>query len=256
MNRIQFYYRNSQLRCNESQTLFLEKLFGASRVITNRLANETKHMTDIDAASWEPSYDECYGLVMKLLNESDGAMYDLLTPELIRSIIVGWLSEWSDFRNKRNGRPQFKTSRQEQAVWLLNSSLFSKRGDEVSIMTKQVFMLTHTRIEFTSRPTACVIRRVASGEYFITVLMERRCTDVKPTQDEVMTNWGEKICAVEAVLHKSKLRYPDPAVRRQRNTADENYLMTLRKITTDRFVRACDAKARSFQESQSVVTSQ
>ena len=246
MDKITFVYRSSELRLTEAKVLYLEQLFAVSRMIYNRLTAQVQSLSDIKATSWNPSFDDCEALVLKMMNESEGIIYDMMIPSLTKSVISAWLSEWADFREKRSRRPVFRTSRVDQTLWLLSADLFHKKGDEVYVLDER-FDLTRSEVSFNHKATAAAVRRI-TGRYYVTILQEKVTKTVHHTQDDVMTRWGDRILELEQKISEMSSACQDFAtfqIRRQPMTLQ---LHRLRKIALHRIVRTCDEKARLQSE--------
>lgn len=250
MDKITFVYRSSELRLTEAKVLYLEQLFAVSRMIYNRLTIQVQSLSDTKAAAWNPSFDECEALVLKMMNESEGMVYDMMIPSLTKSVISAWLSEWADFREKRSRRPIFRTSRMDQTLWLLSADLFHKKGDEIYVLDEK-FDLTRSEVSFNHKATAAAVRRIA-GRYYVTILQEKVAKTAHHTQDEVMTRWGDRILELERRISEMSSSCPDFATFQVRRQPMMLQLHRLRKIALHRIVRMCDEKARLQSEQTEV----
>lgn len=234
---LQFYYRVHRLQLTDAQRLTLECMFGMVRMITNHLLNQVKHMTDQDAAGWAPSFEECEALALKLINESDYDSFSRITPSILKGILVSWLSEWDDFRQKRIKRPTFKMSRDSQHAWMIGGDVVKYEGNRFNLIgfDTEDIILPESEISVPKRSLACVLKRTSGMKYYFAALHEN--SSISPTgQDETITKWGSVILRLQSEMKREiQTRY----------YKKERQIMALRKITLHRLLRQEEEKYRS-----------
>ncbi len=245
--KLQFYYRFHSLRCSRDQALVLESFFGMVRMITNHLLNQFKHLSDIEASSIVVKVEDAEKLILRMMNEQDYPMFKQLSPVLLKSILVCWCAEWEDFRCKRIRRPQFRCHRDEQSAWLIGSDLLNYQVDRFSLvgLDEVVFHLPECRINLPKKTTAYLLRRNLNGQYYFISLHERLCETPHSAQDEMITQWGERILEIESDSRIRRSRYLGEHYRQQDKQKEyEHRLITLRKIALHRLLRNQEEKLK------------
>lgn len=247
---VQFYYRLAHLHPSKEQTLLLESFFGMMRMITNHLTLQTKLLNDTEAAKQRFIFEECEALCLRYINDSDFPMMDHISPAILRSMIIAWISEWEDFREKRTKRPEFKTSKDVQQFWILESGALRILGDSFSFdcFPDQIFTLPPSRIQLPRKTTACYIQRNAPGVYQFVALYEQPTLNPHPAQDEVITQWGEKIRNIENEINGTRRHYLMGNRRKPSDRRNEHRLMLFRKIILARLIRQREEKLKEEQE--------
>ena len=245
--KLQFYYRFHLLRCSKDQTLVLESFFGMVRMITNHLLNQFKHLPDSDAYQARITVSEAEQLILRMMNESDYPMFNYLSPDVLKSILVCWCTEWEDFRNKRIRRPVFKSHRDEQTAWLIGAGVLDYQVSRFALkgLPETWFELPESRIMLPKKTTAYLLKRDGYGRYFFVSLHERLCTEVHAAQEETITQWGDRILEIESSTRTKQSRYLGEGFRsREKNKENEYRLIALRKITLHRLLRNQEEKLR------------
>ena len=243
---VQYYYRYHTLWLSSEQTLEIEIWFGMVRAITNHLLNLTKHLDHRSAIAVRWTVDDAIHEVLKLMNADDSVLFERCSPVILRSIVTAWVSEWDDYRSARvPKRPEFKQSKDEQAIWFLEPSAIDYRIDSFQLPggTSTRINLTPPRIELPRKATAFMLARNKEGSYIFAALHERKTLEVHHNQDSEITKWGKRVLKTEHELRELRQRYRDnqhPKVKQAEAT-----ILTLRKITLHRLLRHREEKLMS-----------
>lgn len=247
------FYRACRLTLTEEAKTTLEKYFGLSRFLSNHLLNLTQDHSDADARRREIKYEECEAEILKKMNASDDSIFKdgLITPELMKGLVVSWVSEWNDFRHERVHRPTFKRYSDVQKFYILDMDAvaYTKNNFKVLHTPELSIDLTPPKHYLPERATAHLLKKEADGSYWLYSLHEA----VKPFPatelDEELTNWGKKMIQIERELKNARRRYLNTSGTRRGNMPQqEHFLMTLRKISLDRLLRQRESKILMFRE--------
>lgn len=239
---VQYYYRFHTLWLTPEQTLELEIWFGMVRAITNHLLNLTQHLSKIDAQAVRWTIEDATNETLKMMNLHEGSMFERCNPFVLRSILAAWVSEWEDFRNNRIKRPEFKQSKDEQYLWLLEpDAVVDYQADQFKLHgpSSAIFGITPPRIELPRKSTAYLLSRDKEGVYSFAALHERTTGEVHPNQDSEVTKWGKRVVTIEREVRELRRRY-GPAHQNVKNA--ENRVLTLRKIILHRILRQREVK--------------
>lgn len=244
-NSVQYYYRYHTLWLTAEQTLELEIWFGMVRAITNHLLSLTQHLSKTDAQAVRWTMEDATIETLKMMNLHEGTMFERCSPVILRSILAAWVSEWEDFRNNRIKRPEFKQSRDEQSLWLLEQDAMADyQTDQFKLHgpSTVIFGITPPRIELPRKSTAYLITRDKEGTYSFAALHERNTGEVHPNQDPEVTKWGQRVISIEREARELRRRY-GPSHQNIKNA--ECRVLALRKIILHRILRQRDAKVQS-----------
>lgn len=253
-NYIQFYYRHSRLRLTEPQRVKLETLFGMVRVLVNHLVQKLQSFNDIHASNTELTFEECETILLRYLNDNEFSwgQEDYLQPAVLKGIVLAYISEWEDFRHKRNRRPPFRSFQDEQQFWVLDPKFVSYSEDRFTLFNDPdlSFTLPPSRIPLPRSATAHLLQRGSDGYYTLSSLHERICMTPHPDQDPIITNWGARIVQSTQKTRHNRRRQWNTAASRQRQTEVTDEAMILRKITLDRLLRQRNEKIQTIQQQQ------
>lgn len=242
---IQFYYRYHVLKLDVEQTLLMERWFSVQRMISNHLFSLTQHLLNSDAIAHKWTVEAAMAEALMVMNKSDNEIFDHVTPVILRSIVVAWVSEWEDYRNNRIRRPEFKSHRDEQTLWFLDKDCIDYKETQFLLNGSDAapIQLPASRIEVPRKATAFMCGRTKNGSYVFASLHERMCREVHEKQDMEATRWGKRIVLIEQELREHRRRYKDPSHPKVK--AAEDLILTLRKIILHRILRQREEKINS-----------
>ena len=242
------HYRAVQLQLNPDQRAAVERFFGMVRMVTNNLLLKTKDYPDSLARSKEFTIEELEQETLRFMNESDYPPFKegLLTPGILKGILVAWLSEWNDFRHRRIERPKFHNHGDPQRFYIIDTSAVEYTNNNFKILhcPDIDLYLRSSKYPVSNKAPVHLIKRNENGEYWLYSLHEFVRYTASSNQDEVLNAWCSKILTIERELKINRRRYltTSGARRSDRNQESEHVLMTLRKITLDRLLRAREAR--------------
>lgn len=242
------HYRATHLRPDINQVAAMERFFGMVRMIRNHLLLLTKDYPDDLARSKQFTIKELEQVTLKFMNESDYPPFQegLLTPGILKGILVVWLSEWNDFRNRRIERPVFQKHQDPQQFYVIDTAAVEYTDNKFKMIHCPDFdlYLKSSKFPVSNKAPVHLLKRTADGNYWLYTLHENIRYMPDTAQDDVLASWCDRILTLERELKSNRRRYLNTsgARRSESNQEMEYQLMTLRKITLDRLLRAREAK--------------
>lgn len=256
MNKEKMYlhvhYRAIRLEMTSVQIAALERFFSMGRMITNHLLMLMKYYADDLARAKTFTLKDLERESLKFMNESNYPPFEegLLTPGILKGILVSWLSEWNDFRQKRTSRPRFQKHQDPQRFYIIDNSAVEYTENKFKMLhcPELELHLKSSRFPISNKAHVHLLKRMDDGSYWLYTLHESVRYDKHASQDEILSSWCDRILTIERELKSNRRRYlaTSGARRNQQNSDLEIQVMTLRKITLDRLLRARDAKVLSL----------
>jgi len=253
MDTLRFYYRHHYLQLTDSQQLMLERMFGIARILTNHLLNHVRHLQHIQGSPVSLDYASCETLIARLITEQSFIRYQDIAPEILRGIIVTFLSEWDDHQEKRIKTFNFRNHRDDQYLWILDSSLIQLTDTRLTLkgFEHQPFTVLPSRVIVPKRCTAVVFRKLAPQQYSFTSLHERVCETPHVEQDPITRHLGKKLLTTERELraYKAQVEHQPNAQQSHRIHEDEDQCRMIRKVILHRLLRTRDERYQTYLES-------
>jgi len=245
------HYRAIRLEMDSIQIAALERFFSMARMIANHLLMLTKYYADDLARAKTFTLKELERETLKFMNESNYPPFEegLLTPGILKGILVSWLSEWNDFRQKRINRPQFQKHQDPQRFYIIDSTAVEYTENKFKMLhcPELELYLKSSRFPISNKAHVHLFKRMDDGSYWLYTLHESVRYNQNTNQDEVLSAWCDRILTIDRELKSNRRRYlaTSGARRGQQNSDLEIQSMTLRKITLDRLLRAREVRVQS-----------
>lgn len=245
------HYRAIRLEMDSVQIAALERFFSMVRMISNHLLMLTKYYADDLARAKKFTLKEVECETLKFMNESNYPPFEegLLTPGILKGILVSWLSEWNDFRQKRISRPQFQKHQDSQRFYIIDSTAVEYTENKFKMLhcPELELYLKSSRFPISNKAHVHLFKRMDDGTYWLYTLHESVRYNQNASQDEVLTTWCDRILTIDRELKSNRRRYlaTSGARRNQQNGELEIQAMTLRKITLDRLLRAREVRVQN-----------
>ena len=260
MDTLRFYYRHHYLQLSDSQQLMLERMFGIARILTNHLLNHIRHLQHIQGNPVTLNYGACETLIARLITEQSFIRFQDIAPEILRSVIVTFLSEWDDYQEKRIKTFNFRNHRDDQYLWILDSNLIQLGDTSLTIkgFDHQPFTVLPSRVTVPKRCTAVVFRKLSPQTYSFTSLHERVCDTPHEEQDSTTQYLGKKLLTTERELRAYKAQVDEqPNVQQSEKIhEDENLCRHIRKIILHRLLRIRDERHQLYLDNLSLPVSE
>ncbi len=248
------HYRAIRLHPDIAQKMAIERYFGLVRVISNYLLTKTKNHIEEQARNKVFTVRELEEDVFQYMQQSELPLFKegLITPEVLRGIVVAWVSEWEDFRHHRTKRPSFKQHQDAQKFYIIDTAVsYTENNFKLTPCPDFQFSLKSSRFPLSNKATMHLVKRTENGEYWLFTLHESHKHTQDASQDEVLMNMCSKVIDLENEVKYGKRRYLSTSgSRRSGSVHTECQLLTLRKVILDRLLRVRDQRIINQQVSE------
>lgn len=245
------HYRAIHLRPDAAQKMAIERYFGLVRVIGNYLLAKTKNHSEEQARGKIFNVRDLEEDVLQYMQQSELPLFKegLITPEILRGIVVAWVSEWEDFRHHRTKRPSFKQHQDVQKFYIIDTAVsYTENNFKLTPCPEFQFSLRSSRFPLSNKAPVHLVKRTEDGEYWLFTLHEALKHSPDTYQDEVLASMCAKVIDLENEVKYGKRRYLSTSgSRRSGNVYVECQLLTLRKIILDRLLRVRDQRILNQQ---------